>query len=195
VVRSQLNVGSVKGLIALARAKPGQINLAAGGVGSLSHLAAELFRSAAAIEWQNVQYKGGGPAFADLLGGQVDVLFISVSSSIEQVRAGRIRALGVTSPKRVAMIPDVPTIAEAGLPGYEFQAWCGVVAPARVPKDIIVKLNRELNGMLRNPEYRETMMAAGAIPMGGTVEDFSEFIQREVKKYATVVKEAGIRVE
>lgn len=195
VVHSQVNVSSVKELIALAKAKPGQLNLAAGGVGASSHLAAELFRSAAKIDWQNIQYKGGGPAFFELIGGKVDVMFSPVSSSIQQVKAGRIRALGVTSAKRVPLIPDVPTIAEAGLPGYEFQAWYGMVTAARAPKEIIAKLNREINDLLKNPQFREVMLARGAIPIGGSSEEFGEFIRREVKKYAAVAKEAGIRAE
>ena len=192
---SKNNVSTVKELIALARAKPGQLNLAAGGVGASSHLAAELFRSKAKIEWQNIQYKGGGPAFVELVAGNVDVMFTPVSSSIQQVKAGRIRALGVTSPKRVPLIPDVPTISEAGLPGYEFQAWYGLVAAARVPRDIIAKLHREIDDLLKNPKFRETMLARGAIPIGGSSEEFGEFLKREVKKYAVVVKEAGIKPE
>jgi tripartite-type tricarboxylate transporter receptor subunit TctC len=192
-VHSRINVSSVKELIALARAKPGQLSCAAGGVGASSHLAAELFRSAAKIEWENIQYKGGGPAFLDLLGGKVDAMFSPVSSSIQHVTAGRIRALGVTSPKRVPLMPDVPTISEAGVPGYEFQAWYGLVAPARVPKEIIVKLHREINELLNNPQFREVMMARGAVPLGGSSEEFAEFMRQELKKYAAVAKD--IRAE
>lgn len=195
VVRSRLNVNSAAELIALARAKPGQLNFAAGGVGASSHLAGELFRSAAKIEWQTVQYKGGGPALIDLLGGQVDLMFSPIASSIQHIKAGRLKALGVTSAKRVALLPDLPTIAESGLPGYESSAWYGVVAPARVPKDIMLKLNREINALLRNPEFRDAMIARGAVPTGGSSEEFSAFIREEVKKYAMLVKESGIRAE
>jgi tripartite-type tricarboxylate transporter receptor subunit TctC len=195
VVRSQLSVKSAAELIALARAKPGQLNFAAGGVGASSHLAGELFRSAAKIEWQTVQYKGGGPALIDLLGGQVDLMFSPIASSIQHIKAGRLKALGVTSAKRVALLPDLPTIAESGLPGYESSAWYGLVAPARVSKDIILKLNREINALLRNPEYRDAMIARGAVPMGGSSEEFGAFIRQEAKKYAMLVKESGIRAE
>jgi tripartite-type tricarboxylate transporter receptor subunit TctC len=195
VLRSQLNLNSVKELIAFARAKPGQITFAAGGVGASSHLAGELFRVAAKIEWQTVQYKGGGPALIDLLGNQVDLMFSPIASSIQYIKAGRLKALGVTSEKRVPLIPDLPTIAEAGLPGYEASAWYGMVAPARVSKDIILKLNREINDLLRSPQFREAMIARGAVPMGGSVEDFDAFIRREVEKYAALVKESGIRAE
>ena len=195
VVRPQLNAGSAAELIALARAKPGQLNFAAGGVGASSHLAGELFRSMAKIKWQTVQYKGGGPALIDLLGGQVDLMFSPIASSIQYVKAGRLKALGVTSSKRVPLMPDLPTIAESGLPGYESSAWYGVVAPARVSQDIIQKLNRELNSLLKSPEFREGMMARGAIPMGGSSAEFAAFIRQEVDKYAALVKESGIKAE
>ena len=195
IVRSQLNVDSAVDLIALARAKPGQITFAAGGVGASSHLAGELFRSAAKIEWQTVQYKGGGPTLIDLLGNQVDLTFSPIASSIQYIKAGRLKALGVTSAKRVPLMPNLPTIAESGLPGYESSAWYGMVAPARVPKDIILKLNHEINELLRNPQFRDAIITRGAVPMGGSTEEFSGFIRREVQKYATLVKESGIRAE
>jgi len=194
-VRSQLDVSSVKGLIALARAKPGQLNFAAGGVGASSHWAGELFRSAAKIEWQTVQYKGGGPALLAVLTGQVDLMFTPMPSSIHHVKAGRIKALAVTSPKRVPLLPELPTIAEAGLPAYEFQAWYGIVAPAGVPKNILVKLNRDINSVLRDQALRDAMMARGAQPIGSGIGEFSEFIRRELKKYATVAKDSGIRAQ
>ena len=193
--RAQLSVNSVPQLIALARAKPGSITCAAGGVGASSHLAGELFRSAAKIEWQTVQYKGGGPALIDLLGNQVDITFSPIASSLQHFKSGRLKALGVTSAKRVPLMPELPTIAEAGLAGYEASAWYGMVAPARVPKDIIVKLNREINDLLRDPQFRDGMIARGAIPIGGSSDEFDAFTRREVKKYAALVKESGIKVE
>ncbi len=195
VVRSPSSLNSPADLIALARAKPGQLNFAAGGVGASSHLAGELFRSMARIQWQTIQYKGGGPTLIDLLGGQVDFTFSPMASSIQQVKAGRLKALGVTSTKRVPLMPDLPTIAESGLPGYAASAWYGVMAPARVPQDIIQKLNREINALLKNPEFREGMLTRGAVPMGGSSAEFGAFIQREVAKYAALVKESGIKVE
>jgi tripartite-type tricarboxylate transporter receptor subunit TctC len=195
VVRPQLSAGSAAELISLARAKPGQLNFAAGGVGASSHLAGELFSSMAKIKWQTVQYKGGGPALIDLLGGQVDLMFSPIASSIQYVKAGRLKALGVTSSKRVPLMADLPTIAESGLPGYASSAWYGVVAPARVSQDIIQKLNRELNALLKSPEFREGMLARGAIPMGGSSAEFAAFIRQEVDKYAVLVKESGIKAE
>lgn len=158
-VRSQLSVNSVKELIALARAKPGQLNFAAGGVGASSHWAGELFRSAARIEWQTVQYKGGGPALLAVLTGEVDLMFTPIPSSINHVKAGRVKALAVTSPKRVSLVSNLPTIAEAGLPNYEFQAWYGIVTPAGVARPIIVKLNRDINDALTSPAVRDVMKA------------------------------------
>jgi len=195
VVRSQFGANSVADLISLARAKPGQLNFAAGGVGASSHLAGELFRSMARIQWQTVQYKGGAPTLVDLLGGQVDLTFSPIASSIQHVKAGRLKALGVTSSKRVPLLPDLPTIAESGVPGYAASAWYGVVAPARVPRDIIQKLNREINALLKNPEFREGMLARGAVPMGGSSEEFAAFMRQEVGKYAALVKESGIKLE
>jgi len=193
--RLQFSANSVPELIAMARAKPGGITCAAGGVGASSHLAGELFRSAAKIEWQTVQYKGGGPALIDLLGNQVDITFSPIASSLQYFKAGRLKALGVTSSKRVPLMPELPTIAEAGLPGFEASAWYGMVAPVHVPKEIIVKLNREINELLRDPQFREGMIARGAVPMGGSSEEFDAFIRREVRKYAALVKEASIRIE
>jgi tripartite-type tricarboxylate transporter receptor subunit TctC len=195
VVRSQFSANSVADLISLARAKPGQLNFAAGGVGASSHLAGELFRSMARIQWQTVQYKGGAPTLVDLLGGQVDLTFSPIASSIQHVKAGRLKALGVTSSKRVPLLPDLPTIAESGVPGYAASAWYGVVAPARVPRDIIQKLNREINALLKNAEFREGMLARGAVPMGGSSEEFAAFMRQEVGKYAALVKESGIKLE
>ena len=195
VVRSQFSANSVADLISLARAKPGQLNFAAGGVGASSHLAGELFRSMARIQWQTVQYKGGAPTLVDLLGGQVDLTFSPIASSIQHVKAGRLKALGVTSSKRVPLLPDLPTIAESGVPGYAASAWYGVVAPARVPRDIIQKLNREINALLKNAEFREGMLARGAVPMGGSSEEFAAFMRQEVSKYAALVKESGIKLE
>ena len=195
VVRTQFSAGSAAELIALAHAKPGQLNFAAGGVGASSHLAGELFRSMARIQWQTVQYKGGGPTLIDLLGGQVDLTFSPIASSIQYVKAGRLKALGVTSSKRVPLMPDLPTIAESGLPGYAASAWYGVVAPARVPRNIIQKLNSEINALLKNAEFREGMLARGAVPMGGSSEEFAAFMRQEVSKYAALVKESGIKAE
>jgi tripartite-type tricarboxylate transporter receptor subunit TctC len=195
VVNPKLNVNSVKELIALARGKPGQFNFAAGGVGASSHWAGELFRSAAKIEWNTVQYKGGGPALLAVLSGESHLMFSPMPSSISLVKAGRLKGIAITSPKRVLQTPDIPTIAEAGLPNYEFQAWYGLLAPAGVPQPILMKLNRDFNAALEDPSARSAMTARGAEPLGGSMQEFSEFLRREVEKYAAVAKEAGIRAQ
>ena len=195
VTNPKLSVTSVKELIALARAKPGQLNFAAGGVGASSHWAGELFRTAGRIEWQTVQYQGGGPALLAVLSGEAHLMFSPMPSSLSLVKSGRLKAIAVTSPKRASLMPEIPTIAEAGLPNYEFQGWYGLLAPAGVPQPILVKLNRDFNAALEDPTSRKGMIVRGAEPLGGTMEEFSQFLRREVKKYAAVAKDAGIRAE
>jgi tripartite-type tricarboxylate transporter receptor subunit TctC len=188
-------VGDVKSLIDLARQKPHELNCASAGVGASHHLAAELFRQAAHVEFQHIQYKGAAPALLDLVAGRVDMMFAPMLIASPHVKAARLKALGVTSPKRVSVMPDVPTVAEAGVPGYEARAWYGLVAPAKVPKAIIAKLNRQVDETLRNSAFREKLVSMGAVPAGGTAEEFGSFLQEEVKKYARVVQQGGIRPE
>jgi tripartite-type tricarboxylate transporter receptor subunit TctC len=195
VTNPKLNATSVKELIELARTKPGQLNFAAGGVGASSHWAGELFRSLAKIDWQTLQYKGGGPSLLAVLSGEADLMFSPMPSCINHLKARRLRAIAITSPKRVSQMPELPTIAEAGLPNYDFQAWYGVLAPAAVPRNILVKLNRDLNAALHDPAVRSFMVANGAAPIGGSIEEFAQFLPREVKKYAAVAKQAGIKAQ
>jgi tripartite-type tricarboxylate transporter receptor subunit TctC len=195
VANLKLSAKSVKELIALARSKPGYLNFAAGGVGASSHWAGELFRSAAKIEWQTLQYKGGGPALLAVLSGESHLMFSPMPSSISMIKAGRLRAIAITSPKRMSQIPGIPTIAEAGLPNYEFQGWYGLLAPAGVPQMVLAKLNRDFNEALVDTPTHAAMTARGASPLGGSMKDFSQFLGREVKKYAAVAKEAGIRAQ
>lgn len=195
VLNTGLKANSVQELLALARAKPGALNFAAGGVGASSHWAGELFRSAGKIEWNTVQYKGGGPALTAVLSNEAQLMFSPMPSCIAMVKAGRLKAIAITSPKRASQMPEVPTIAEAGLPSYEFQGWYGLLAPAGVPQAVLAKLNRDFNDALKDPAIRSAMTARGAEPMGGSVQEFSQFLQREVKKYASVAREAGIRAQ
>jgi tripartite-type tricarboxylate transporter receptor subunit TctC len=195
VLNPKLNVNSVKELIALARGKPGELNFAAGGVGASSHWAGELFRSAAKIEWNTIQYKGGGPALLAVLSNESQLMFSPMPSSINLVKSGRLKAIAITSPKRASQMPDVPTLAEAGVPSYEFQGWYGLLAPAGVPQATLVKLNRAVNAVLEDPAARSVMATNGAEPLGGSIEAFSQFVRREVRKYVAVAKEAGIRAQ
>ena len=192
VVHSSVKANNVSELLALARAKPGGLNCGTAGVGASHHLAAEVFRLATKIDLQYIHYKGAAPALLEVAAGRVDMMFAPVSSAIQHVKAGRLKALGVTSPKRVAIVPDLPTIAESGVPGYEARAWYGLVGPAKLDKGLTRKLNREIDHALRKTDLGDRLLAIGAVPMGGTPEEFGEFIQREVKKYAVVVKAAGI---
>lgn len=192
-VRSDLKVNNVAELIELARQKPGQLNCASAGVGASHHLAAELFRLMAKVDFQHVQYKGAAPALMDVVGGRVDMMFAPMMISMPHVKAGRIKGLGVTSSKRVSIAPDLPTIAEAGVPGYEARAWYGLVAPAGVPAAIVLKLNSVIDEALRSSAFREKIVSLGAVPVGGSADEFAKFIEREVKKYADVVKQGGIR--
>lgn len=194
-VNPKLTAKSAKELIALARSKPGQLNFAAGGVGASSHWAGALFESLAKIQWQTVQYKGGGPSLIAVLSGEGDLTFSPLPSSINHLKAGRLRAIAITSPKRVSQLPDVPTIVESGLPNYDFQAWYGMLAPAAVPKPILGKLNTDFNAALKDPQIRSTMIANGAEPLGGSMEEFAQMLPREIKKYATVAKQAGIKAQ
>jgi tripartite-type tricarboxylate transporter receptor subunit TctC len=188
-------VNSVSELIALAREKPDTLNCASGGVGASHHLAAELFRIMTKVKFQHIQYKGAAPAIMDVVGSRVDMMFAPMMVSLPHVKSGRLKALGVTSPKRVSIAPDLPTIAEAGVPGYEARAWYGLVAPSRVPKEIVQKINKEIDTALKSPAFGEKLVALGAVPMGGSADDFTKFIEREVKKYAEVVKKGGIKAE
>lgn len=194
-VHPQVKATSVKELIALARAKPGGLNCASGGVGASHHLAGELFRQMTGTDFQHIQYKGGGPALVELVGGRTDMMFTPVSTAIQHVKGGRLRALAVTSPQRVAITPELPTISEAGVPGYESRAWYGLVGPGRMSKTLVTRLNGEIDRALKSAEGRDKLLGLGIIPMGGNAAEFDTFIRRELEKYAKVVKTGGIRVE
>jgi tripartite-type tricarboxylate transporter receptor subunit TctC len=184
---------SVKELIALAKAKPGQLNYASGGAGSVAHITAELFKNLAGVNFVHVNYKGTGPALIGFLAGEASVAFYSVSATAQHVKAGRLRALATTGGKRSPSLPDLPTIAEAGVPGYEAYNWAGVLAPARTPKPIITKLHGELVRILQLPDIKQRLAAIDFEPVGNTPEEFGAFIRKEVVKWAKVVKGAGIQ--
>ena len=196
VVHPSLPVYSVKDLIALAKARPGEILYGSAGHGTQPHLTMELFLMMAGIRMNHVPYKGGAPGITDLVGGQIAVMTTSsLSLLIPQVRAGRLRALGVTSATRNPALPDVPTVIEAGLPGYESVQWSGLLAPAGTPREIISKLHKETVAILRTPEARERLRSDGSEVVAGTPEEFAAFIQAEIVKWAKVVKAAGIQPE
>jgi len=195
VVHPSLPAKSVKELIALARARPGDLTYASSGNGSGGHLAAELLKNMAGINMLHVPYKGGGPALVDLLAGQVQVLFATYVTSKPHIQSGRVRALGVSTAKRPAALPDLPTIAEAGVPGYDSGVWYGILAPAGTPQEIIAKLNSEILRVLNHPELRNLLVGGGIEPIGSPPEELGRYIKSEITKWAKVVKEAGVRVD
>jgi tripartite-type tricarboxylate transporter receptor subunit TctC len=182
-------------LIALARSRPGQLNYGSGGNGSAAHLAMELFRSKAGIDMVHVPYKGGGQALTDLIGGQLALTFISVYTALPQVKAGRMKSLGVASARRSPTVPDWPTIAESGLPGFEFTAWYGILAPAGTPAAVVAKLNREIVAIANLPEIRDKALSQGAEMIAGSSAEFGQYLRAEVAKWAPVVRTSGARVD
>ena len=186
---------SVKELIAYARANPGKLNFGSGSTGSAGHLAGELFKTMAGLDMTHVPYKGSAPAVTDLLAGQLQLMFDNLASALPNVKAGRLRALAVTTLKRSPFVPELPTIAESGLPGFDVSTWFGVMAPAATPKPIIGKLHDEIVRILFLPEVKERLAAMGAEPAGNTPEQFGAFIGSEIVKYAKVVKDSGARVD
>jgi len=195
VIHPSLPVKSVKELIAFAKARPGQLNFASGGSGGTQHLSGELFKTIAGIDMVHVPYKGSSAAMPDVLGGFVPLIFDGLPQSLPYIKAGRLRALGVTTARRSPALPDVPTIAEAGLPGYEAVAWFGAVAPARTPRDIVTKLNAEIVGILKSADVKDRLASQGADTAPTMPDEFAEFIRKEMLKWAKVVKATGARAD
>jgi tripartite-type tricarboxylate transporter receptor subunit TctC len=185
----------VQELIAYAKANPGKLNFASSGNGTSIHLSAELFKTMAGVQMTHVPYKGSAPALQDLVGGQVQLMFDNLPSSLALIKGGKLKALAVTSSARAAALPDVPTLAESGLPGFEASSWFGLLAPAGTPSPIVAKLNGEIAKWLATPEAKDKLLAQGAIAAGGTPEDFAQFIAAETAKWQKVVKESGAKVD
>ena len=186
---------SVKELIALLRKDPGKLNYASSGTGSGGHLAAELFKSVAKVNMVHVPYRGGGPAYVDLVAGHVDLMFTSPAPTLPHVKAGRLRALATTGASRALATPDLPTIAESGFPGYEATLWYGFVAPSGTPVEVIRALNGAVVKALADPAIRESFLARGIEPAGGSLEQFAAHINSEMKKWQRVIREANIRLQ
>ncbi len=186
---------TVQELVALAKSRPGQINYASAGAGSSSHLAMELFKSIAGVDMNHIPYKGTGPLMTDLIAGQVSVTIASAVPLIPQVRAGKLRGLAVTGNKRAGALPDLPTIAETGVAGYEVINWFGVVAPAGTPKTITARINDDLNKALATRALIDSLHAQGADPAGGSAAEFAAMIRRDYAKWQKVVKDSGARVD
>ena len=195
VVTPLLPAKSVKELIAYAKSNPGKLTFASSGAGGSIHLSGELFKSMAGLDMEHIAYKSSPLAHIDIISGQVHLMFDGMPTALPQVKAGRLRALGVTSRKRSALLPDVPTIAEAALPGYEAVGWFGFAAPAGTPRDVVIKLNREIVRILHLPDVRERLVAQGAEPVGNSPEEFSKFVKAETAKWGKLVQGLGIKIE
>ena len=193
VVNPELPVHSVKELLALAKEKPGMIDYASAGVGSFQHLGGELFKLVAGVNLQHVPYKGGGPAMQDVIAGHVKVMFSSLVQTTPFIKSGQLRALGVGGRDRNPILPDVPTIAEAGVPGYQADNWWGIVAPAGTPQPIIDKLYADIQAVLKSPELTEAFAREGAAAVTMTTAEFGAYIESEMAKWARVVKEGNIK--
>jgi tripartite-type tricarboxylate transporter receptor subunit TctC len=195
VVNPSIPAKTVPELIAHAKANPGKLTYGSAGMGTAHHLIGEVFNSRAGVDILHVPYKGSAPAIADLIGGQVSIMYDTVASCLPHVKAGKIRALAVATAKRSSALPDVPTIAEAALPGFEVTTWFGALAPAKTPKELVAKLNAEIVRILALPDVRKRLLDAGAEPVGNTPEQMAAQIKRETEEYAKVVKQAKIVAE
>ena len=195
VVNRALPVNGLKELVALAKAKPGQLNFASSGSGGPMHLAGELLKSMAKINIVHVPYKGGAPALTDVIGGQVEMTFVGAPASMPHIRSGRLKVLAVTTTKRATALPDVPTVAELGYPGYELAAWYGVLAPARTSAVIVDRLSAELAKAVAVPDVREKLLALGIEPEGSTPGGFTEHLRNEIARWTPIIANAGVKPE
>ena len=195
VVHPSLPAKTVPQLVALAKSHPGKLAYASGGVGGSAHLATELFRAIAQVDLVHVPYKGTGAAITDLIGGQVPLCICTLPSVLPHVKSGRLRALAVTTARRSTATPGVPTVAEAGVPGYEMSQWYGLLAPAGTAASVIERLNSEVGKALKHPEMRDRLQSEGAEPAGSTPQEFGNFFKAEIAKWTRVVQKAGIRID
>lgn len=193
-VHPSLPVKTVKDLIALARQKPGELTYGSSGIGGFEQMSAELFDSMAKVKMTHVPYKGAAPALVDLVGGHIQVFFAPITPTLPYIQSGRVRGLAITSGTRSDVLPKVPTIAESGVPGYENLTWSAIGAPARTPRPIVDRLNKELMAVLQTPEVKESFHTMGAAITGGTPEQCRDYLKSEVAKFGNIVKEAGIKI-
>jgi tripartite-type tricarboxylate transporter receptor subunit TctC len=195
LVHPAFPASNVKELIAVAKSKPGGLNFGSSGVGSTAHLVAEIFRSSARVPMTHVPYKGSGPAAIDLMSGQLDLVFESVASSLPNVNAGRLRALGISTRERFPITPQIPTIHESGLPGFEAATWQGICGPAGLPKPVLATLNRAIAQAARSPEAAERLAALGAQAVGNSPEAFLAFVKTEIPRWAKAIRESGAKAQ
>jgi tripartite-type tricarboxylate transporter receptor subunit TctC len=195
VVHPSVPAHSVKALVALAKSRPGQLNFASAGTGTAPHLSGELFKTMAGVTMTHIPYKGSPPAVADLVAGSVDLMFSPASTVLPHVKGGRLRALAVTTAARLPTLPELPTIAESGLAGYETTTWFGFVAPAKTPPAIVTRLNAEIVRVLALPDVRGQFEIQGIEILGGSPERFAEYIRAEIAKWAKVIRLSGAKAE
>jgi len=194
VVGADSPLKSVADIIATAKQSPGKLTFASSGAGASTHMSAELFKAMAGVDLLHVPYKGSGPALPDVMTGRVSMMFENMPGAISYLQAGTLRPLAVTGPQRSSALPNVPTVAESGVPGYESLSWSGIAAPAKTPRDVVARLNREINAILASPDMRQKLADQGADAIGGTPEAFAEHAKRERDKWSRVIREAGISV-
>ena len=192
-VHPSLPPRNLKELIALARAKPGQLNFASSGLGSSNQMAGELFKMMAGLNIVHVPYKGNAPALIDTVAGNVEMMFSGVPALLPHIHSGRLRAIAIGSLKRFSALPDAPTFDESGLTGYEATTWFGLMAPIRTPREIVARLNAEVDKIIKSPDLQTRFVNDGLEPIGGTQEEFGKFIRAEIEKYAKVIKAAGLK--
>jgi len=195
VVNPGVPAKNVKELIALAKAKPGKLNFGSSGTGGSNHLAGELFDAMAGVKMVHIPYKGNAGALTDIVGGHLDVVYNGITSAVALIRGGKLRALAVTSLQRSAALPDVPTLDESGLKGFEAVAWNGLSAPAKTPRDVIMKINADVIKIVNSPELKERLKADGSDPVGNSPEQYAAFLRNEIAKWAKVIKFAGVKPE
>jgi tripartite-type tricarboxylate transporter receptor subunit TctC len=195
IVSQAVPAKSVRELVALAKAKPGGLAFGSSGTGTIVHLSGELFKSLAGVDLLHVPYKGTQLAIPDVISGQVALIFDNIASALPHVRAGKVRALAVTSAKRSSLLPELPTMIEAGVPGYVSDTYFGVFTPAGTPREIVTRLNQELNRVIQQPDLRERFANQGIEPVGGTPEQFAQVIRSETAKWGKVIRDAGVKVE
>jgi len=195
VVRPSLSAKSTQDLIALAKAKPGQVNFASSGQGSVIHMATELFQSMAGVKMNHIPYKGTGPALTDTIGGQTDVFFSSTATAVPHVQSGKLRAIAVTTLKRIPALPDVPTVNESGVKGYDVVLWHGLIGPKGLPRPIVNRINAEAGKALKVKETADQLQSDGVAPAGGTPEQFLAQIKKEIGIWRKVAADAGVKAE
>ena len=192
VANPSLKANNLRELIAQAKAEPGKIAFGSSGPATSTHLSGELFQAMAGVKLLHVPYKGGSQALNDLLAGQIPLMFDTMSA-VQSVKAGKLKALAITSDTRSPLLPGVPTVAEAGLPGYKTSSWNGIMAPAGTPRDVVVKLNAEINKALSSPDVQKSLAADGSETRGGTPEEFARFIADETQRWGKLIRDAGIK--